>query len=283
MKFNYWKTKYFLDEIFFAVTNIILILKFNVESAVGKHQHMKKNIELKNKYKNKRGVLVANGPSINKQNLRPLRHEITFFINRSFLHKDYEYIQPTFHIIIDNKLASGEWDITFLDDIIAKNPKVIFILNAKWYENEKFKPYINNKKFNIYWVDMRLMINRTMMKLNIDLTKITYGAAVTGVAKLGMVYMGFKEIYFLGKDGDGLLRELLGIDTHFYGVNPENKLKNTENLASDLYMMSRAFVEWSHYLKLLHKEEVSAFNCTSGGIFDMFERQNFEEVFGSED
>ena len=72
---------------------------------------MKKNTELKNIFKDKKGFLVANGPSIKNQNLKPLKNEITFFfLNRAFLHQDYEFIKPKYHIFIDPKLATGEWD-----------------------------------------------------------------------------------------------------------------------------------------------------------------------------
>ena len=63
---------------------------------------------------------MANGPSIKNQDLKPLKNEITFFLNRAFLHQDYEFIKPKYHIFIDPKLATGEWDITFLDEFIKK-------------------------------------------------------------------------------------------------------------------------------------------------------------------
>ena len=75
------------------------------------------------------------------------------------------------------------------------------------------------------------------------------------------------------------MRELLRENSHFYGVNPENNEKNCEDLARDLYMMSRSFVEWTHFVQLLKSEEVKVYNCTQGGIFDMFERRNYENIF----
>ena len=88
------------------------------------------------------------------------------------------------------------------------------MLNAKWYYLDKFKPYIQDKRFKIYWVDMTLLTTPFHKNRVIDLTKVTYGAAVTGVAKIGMIYMGIKDIYFLGKDGNGLCYELIGKDSH---------------------------------------------------------------------
>ena len=56
-------------------------------------------------------------------------------------------------------MATGEWDITFLDEVVKKNPKVTFLLNSKWYYLDKFQPYIKDEKFKIYWVDMNLFPN----------------------------------------------------------------------------------------------------------------------------
>ncbi len=277
-KKNFWDYKQSLDDIFFEITNVALKVLFFTKAMFGKYDFMKKNVELKNKYHGKRGFLVANGPSINKQDLRLLKDEITFFVNRSFLHKDYEYIKPTFHVIVDNKLATGEWDITFLDQVLEKNPEVIFLLNSKWYHLSKFAPYKNDTRYKIYWVDMRLFTTPFDKYRKIDLTKITYGAAVTGVAKMSMVYMGMKDIYFLGKEGNGLCHELIGTDSHFYGVNPENNTKSVIDIYKDLYSMSLSIKNWTYFSKYCKRIGVNIYNCTEGGIFDMFERKKYEDV-----
>ena len=275
---NFWDYKQSIDDVFFEITNIALKVLFFIKGLSGQYSYMKKNSELKGIYNGRRGFLVANGPSINKQNLKPLKNEITFFVNRSFLHEDYSYIKPTFHVIVDNKLATGEWDINFLDIIIEKNPDVTFLLNSKWYHLEKFQPYKKDSRFTIYWVDMRLFTTPFDKYRRIDLTKITYGAAVTGVAKMSMVYMGMKEIYFLGKDGNGLCYDLIGLDSHFYGVNPENRTKSITDIYKDLYSMSLSIKNWTYFSKYCKRIGVNVYNCTDGGIFDMFERKKYEDV-----
>ncbi len=277
--YNFWDFKQSLDDVLFEIVNITLKMQFFVKALTGKYNFMKKNIELKDIYTQRRGFLVANGPSIKKQNLRLLKDEITFFVNRSFLHKDYEYIKPTYHVIVDNKLATGEWDIHFLDQIIEMNPKVIFLLNAKWYSVDKFQPYINNDRFNIYWVDMKLFTTPFHKHRKIDITKITYGAAVTGVAKISMVYMGMKNIYFLGQDGNGLCYELIGRDSHFYGTNAENHKKSIKDIYKDLFSMSMSIKNWTYFSAYCKRIGVNIINCTEGGIFDMFERKKFEDLF----
>ncbi len=277
-KFNFWDFKQRLDDYFFEIVNIAMKSIFFAKGLTGKYDYMKRNSELKDIFKGKRGFLVANGPSVNKQDLKPLKDEITFFVNRAFLHEDYAYIKPTFHVIVDSKLATGEWDIDFLDQVIEKNPEVTFLLNAKWYYMEKFQPYINDDRFKIYWVDMNLFTTPFHKNRKIDLTKLTYGAAVTGVAKMSMIYMGIKDIYFLGKDGNGLCYEIIGGDSHFYGTNPENSTKTMKDIYGDLFMMSLALKNWTYFNEYAKGLGVNIYNCTEGGIFNMFERKKFEEI-----
>ena len=157
------------------------------------------------------------------------------FLNRAFLHQDYEFIKPKYHIFIDPKLATGEWDITFLDEVYKKNPNVTFLLNAKWYYLEKFQPYINDKKFKIYWVDMNLFPTPFHKNRKIDLTKITYGLGAPGVALITMIYMGMKNIY-CWHDGNGLCYELLNLESHFYGTI--QKIIKTPKIILKIFIMS---------------------------------------------
>jgi len=276
--FKFWDFKQRLDDYYFEVVNITMKAIFLTKRLTGKYEYMKRNIELKNIHKGKKGFLIANGPSINKQNLKLLKNEITFFVNRSFLHKDYKYIKPTFHVIVDSKLATGEWNIDFLDKIIEVNPEVIFLLNAKWHYLDKFQPYIEDDRFKIYWVDTNLFTTPFYRYRKIDLTRLTYGSAVSGAATTSMIYMGIKDIYFLGQDGNGLCYEIIDRDSHFYGSNPENKRKKMKDIYSDLYMMSLTLKNWTYFNNYCKEIGVNIYNCTEGGIFNMLDRKKYEEV-----
>jgi len=277
-RFNFWDFKLRLDDYFFELVNIAQKIVFSTKNINGKYNFLKKNMELKDKFKNKRAFLVANGPSIKKQDLKPLKDEITFFVNRAFLHEDYEYIKPTFHIIVDPKLATGEWDIQFLDTILEKNPDVTFLLNYKWYHLDKFQPYIKDDRFKIYWVATDLFTTPFYKNRKIDITSLTYGAAVTGVAFMSSIYMGIKDFYFLGKDGNGLCYEILEEDSHFYGTNPENSQKTIKDIMKDLYMMHLSLKNWIYFSEYCQQIGFNVYNLTEGGIFNMFERKEIKDV-----
>jgi len=277
-KFNFWDFKLRLDDYFFEAVNKAQHFIFFIQGMNKKYSYMQKNIELKNLHAGEKAFLIANGPSIKKQNLKLLKNEITFFVNRSFLHEDYAYIQPTYHIFVDSKLATGEWEITMLNNVLDKNPNVIFLLNYKWYFLDKFKPYIDDTKFKIYWVNCALSTTPFHKTRKIDLTNITYGSAVTGVAFSSSIYMGIKNFYFLGQDGNGLCYELTQKESHFYGSNSENASKTSKDIIKDLYMMHLSLKHWHYFSDYCNHINFNVYNCGEGGIFDMFERKKYKDV-----
>jgi hypothetical protein len=279
VKFNFWDFKLRLDDYFFETINLIQRFIFFLQGINGKYSYIKKNTDLKDLHKGERAFLVASGPSIKNQDLTLLKDEITFFVNRSFLHEDYAHIQPTYHIFVDPKLASGEWEITMLDEVLAKNPQVTFFLNHKWYYLDKFKPYKENPKFKIYWINSSLPTTPFHKNRKMDLTTITYGSAVTGVAYVSSIYMGIKDFYFLGQDGNGLCYELTNGDSHFYGANPENAIKTSQDIVKDLYMMHLSLKYWCYFADYCKEIDFNVYNCTKGGIFNMFERKEYEDLF----
>jgi hypothetical protein len=273
-KVSGWDIKLYLDEVFFELINLAYKANFFIKNGKKKYG-LQRNLELKDKHIGQRCFVVGNGPSLNVQNLKLLKDEVAFFVNRAFLHPDYEYIQPTYHIIVDPKLQTGEWSITFLDQIAEKNPNVVFLLSAKWYNDPKFQPY--KKKFNIYWLDLRLIWTR-FFNGKINLSNINVCGAVVEVGIVSAIYMGMKEIYFLGVDGNGLCYNLIGQDSHSYGSNPEDLTKDMLTISKDLYFMSMSARKWVYIANYCEKIGIKLVNLTAGGIMDICPRKKFEEV-----
>ena len=270
-----WNYKILLDEIQFEVLNLIfhLLYLFNGGSS---YYDLKKNSKLKNIHSGKRCFVIGNGPSIKNDNLKLLRDEITFFVNRSFLLDDYKYIKPTYHVIVDPKLGTGEWPIKFLDQIREINPDVTFILNAEWRHKDIFKPYLN---WNIHWVYLKKSFTRFTVK-KVNLQKINFGGAVVESAVIAAIYMGLKNIYLYGVEFNGLFYELLGLDSHFYGKNPENQNKSMYDISKDLMFHSIALRRWGYLNKYCKKNNINLKNLTPKGVLDI-DRLNFLAVLKS--
>lgn len=269
-RFNFWDFKIASDDYIYEVANFIYRIK-----QLKLKKILRRNKELKNIHKSKRTFIILNGPSLNNQDIRKLKGEVLFFVNRGYKHPDYEYLSPTYHVIVDGKLNTGEWSFDMIDEIFKKNPNVKLMLNAKWYNLNKFSKFRNNP--NIYWIDTDLIFTRFFSR-DIDLTKLNPGRAVFGACFSVALYSGSRDIMFLGLDGNGLAHEILKSSSHFYGLNEDNNSKTCKDYIKDLYMMSNGLKSFFAISNYCDKKGVTITNLTDGGLLDMFERKNLKDV-----
>ena len=197
-------------------------------------------------------------------------------MNMGYFHKDYKQVQPNYHVFVDPKLASGEWDIGILDEIIELNPKVEFFLNSKWIYLDKFQTYINDPKFKIYWIEMNMFCTRFHQYESLNLARNTYGMGALGASIAIANYLGSKEMYLLGVESNAFCNESINKKSHFYGFNKDNN-----NMSSEMIYQSLFFNYL--YLNGMHNcakfsGKLNIFNCTPGGILNMFKRVPFEKA-----
>lgn len=268
-----------LDDLYFRLANYYRQAKFKIHGTIcRKYQCLQKNSRLKGHHEGERCFIIGNSPSVNNQNLKLLRDETTFMVNRAFLHPDYEIIKPTYHVIVDPKLGTGEWDLDFLRQAQEKNSDVTFLLHADWYSMSRFEQV--KRRYNIYWLLQTLDPIPNTRKMFCDLTRITYSMYVVEQAITAAMYMGFKDIYFTGVEGNGLFLLLQEQASHFYGKNQEDSTKVTDpiELSRALAHKSRWIRSW-YYLSLFAEQHGhNIVNLTDGGILNMFKRDQFENV-----
>lgn len=247
---------------------------------LNKNKYLLKNKELKNIYYNKRCFVLGNGPSLNNQKIELLKDEIVFMVNRSFLDERYKIIKPKYHVIVDNKLATGEWPITYLDDISDLNPDVTFLLNSKWYDLELFKTYKN--KYNIYWIDQSLQFTSFNLNRKIDLTKKTYGKNVVEQGIVVASYMGIDKIYITGVDGDGFVNLLLNQPSHSYGSNEDDikKFQSWQGIRESISSVSNWMLTWSYLNHYILNNKSKIINLSGRGIITMVDTDNFDNIVG---
>jgi hypothetical protein len=270
-----WEVKQKWDDLFFTVCNGLYRIRYFKDGGARGHGLLK-NTDLSNCHNGSRVCVVGNGPSVQKQNLKLLANEIVFFVNRGFLHPDYEFISPRYHVFVDPKMASGEWPLSFLDEVAEKNPDVIFLLNSRWFGLPKFQKYKN--KYRIYWLAQTLFMQSRCYKL-IDLSKIGVGGAVVEQCVLASLYMGAKDIYFVGVDGNGLCYNLVDKQSHYYGSNSEDLESSFMTTVINLSMMSKGLQQWSRISMYCEYLGINLVNLTEGGVIDCCKRQQFEDIF----
>lgn len=263
-----WNFKSKLDGLFYRCLNILLHILFLIKSQA---RILKLNRAFKNRFKGESFYIVLNGPSVSEQDLSVLIGKKVVFVNRGYNHPLYSQIKPVFHVIIDPKLATGEWPIEMLDEIVALNPAVILVLNYKWYNLKQFEKVKSERE--IIWINTDKNMTSGFSGA-IDLTKPLPGFAVFGAALFSVIYCGAHTVYFTGFDANGLCHEMLKQSSHFYGVNEDNLKKTTKDYIIDLQMMSLNLNNlWllSDYLK---RQNIECINLTKGGLLDMFKRKD---------
>jgi len=275
---NILKKDHFLigEIIINEIINFYSYLIFNLKNIFGYYKFLKKNIELKNIYKDKRIIIIANGPSVNNFDLKKVKNELLIMVNRSFLHPDYEFIKPNFHIFVDPKLATGVWPLEYIDIIFKKNPDVKLILNANWYHLEKFNKLRKNK--NVYWVKSKIT-SLYLKKFNNNLCSIFSTLGVTGNAVSLASYLGSKKIYILGMELNGVIKMLNNEDSHFNGKDPDYNQHTILDWSRDLGSNARGLRYWYIFSETLKKKDIHLINLSNTGLFNFVPSEDYNQLF----
>lgn len=252
---DFWHLMIKKDDYILSFVDILLCVKYRIQNIFRDHSSF--NIS-----RNSDSIfIVLNGPSVKEQDLSVLKGKDVIFVNRGFYHPQYSVIQPRFHFFVDPKMINGTWDLNWLDVIMQMNPVVTFAMPEEWKKN-KLRPFIA-KGYRFFWLPFQGKCNCI---------------GVSGAAFEFAIKSGYKKIYFTGFEATGLASELLKVNSHFYGVNNENSIKSCYNYEQDLYMMSRQLHDLQKLAKRCKRNGISVYNCTEGGILDMFERKKINET-----
>lgn len=215
-------------------------------------------------HKGKRCFIVCNGPSLKDIDFSLLKNEITLGMNRIYLMKEQNGFMPTYLGCIDKNSQI----LQFHDDLDNLDIPCFFIFNLRKYFSKKDNQFFFKLRFS--------------PKFQTDCSKLLgSGGSVTYSMIQMAFYMGFSEVYIIGKDhsfnttaAPGTAIKSDGNDqNHFIkgyykpGMRWDAPHIETEELA---YKFSReAFEKAGRVIK----------NATVGGKLEVFERVNFYSLF----
>lgn len=150
---------------------------------------IKKNKEIKNKYKGKRCFILGNAPTINDIDITLLENEYVFVMSTFYNHPDYDKLKNTIfstvHLIVFNENEEFNWLKTMNDN--SKSTDVFFFNIAQKNAIEKNNFFSGKKIYYIATAD----IERTY-----NISKITENYQTNIIQALEIaIYMGFTEIY----------------------------------------------------------------------------------------
>lgn len=258
---------------------------YSIENIFPKPE-LSSNKELKDIHKGQRCFILGSGHSIMTQDMTKLNGEIVMTQNHFQAHKDIASIHPRYHVVIP-KFHSADYDqdwIDWLKDMETKLPAdttFFFGLNTK----ELIAQHTQLSKRSKFIVSGIHAI--ALNKAKIDLTKriMNVPTVITQCISIAL-YMGFKEIYLAGFDLDQLCLLAKSRDNvRFYGhsqiTRNEAEKKIEDDSGSSGFDFFNYWMIWKQ-LNLLndyansHSQKI--INVTNGGMLNMFERMNYDEV-----
>ena len=254
------------------------------------HHDLKKNIELKDKYNNKRIFILGSGSSILHYDLKVLKNEFVMTQNSFHMHEDIYDIEPNFHCVVPYYQSEKEYStwIEYIGDMKEKMLGTTFIwgLNTKaLIDNHhpdlvKHSYYIRTKYNLLTLKKAKVNISKTIMNIPTVLTQCLTVA----------IYMGFREIYLLGFDLDQICHTNDRTFGRFYGMSKitDTKFEEDAERNSDLETTDGWYTWW-----LLNKQffllksyadqnNINIINGTQGGILSYFKREPIENIIGQE-
>ena len=254
------------------------------------HPDLKKNIELKDKYNNKRIFILGSGSSILLYDLKVLKNEFVMTQNSFHMHEDIYDIEPNFHCVVPYYQSEKEYStwIEYIGDMKEKMSSTSFIwgLNTKALidnhhpELIKQSYYIRTKYNSLTLKKAKVNISKTIMNIPTVLTQCLTVA----------IYMGFREIYLLGFDLDQICHTNDRTFGRFYGMSKitDTKFEEDAERNSDLETTDGWYTWW-----LLNKQffllksyadqnKIKIINGTQGGILSYFKREPIENIIGQE-
>ena len=255
---------------------------------------LKKNFRFKNIHAGKRCFIIGNGPSIREQNLAFLRDEITFTVNQLAKSPKFEEISTQYHVWADPNFfknlelkSEGDYRLLEIMKTLPEYAECFFPYSSAHDYVEKFElgTFIN---VNYYEADVSVGNDE-----EIDFTRyIRGGYSVVQYAIRLAIYMGFKEIYLLGCECTGILNVLYAkmsdysSVTHCYDIDEAEKERDREmykDVPLEAYYRSEIgiFEEYKLINNYCNQNNIKIFNCTKGGLLDVFLRRNYDEVFST--
>ncbi len=257
-----------------------------------KHSNLiKTNINLKNKHKGEKCFILGSGPSINDEDLKPLKNEIVFALNNFYVHDDFSEIMrgevEKYYMTapIHPPQTETEWKDWFSDmeQHMPKNVNLIFGISN---QNNNIKSILSHHNlfvnFKKYWYYAGININDyyNYKPRDIDITRMTWIADTISIYSIIVaIYMGFSEIYLLGMDHNYICNNKSNYRFYKDGIHQndedERMLKDTsltKHLSFSIYKV------FHQYELLSNNSDTEIYNTSRNSLLDIFEYVTFKDI-----
>lgn len=234
-------------------SNIWILPQMHQEGIERLHERLR---VFRRRYADKRCFIIGNGPSLKMEDLDRLGENGEICFGMNVIHKAYK---------------NTKWRPDF---VCVKDPLVIVQNYESIKENNSCPILINDKKLFYYWeTDENEYPYRDIQEkvfFSEDIAAgCSSGASVSYTVIQIAAYMGFSEIYLLGLDCSNW-------GAHFNGDYWAEKEAFRDPDEARIFRAYRIAEDYSR----THGFRI--FNATRGGCLEVFERVEFDSLFGKE-
>lgn len=229
---------------------------------------------LKNKHAGERCFLIGNGPSLTSEDLDMLAGEYTIGCNLIFKIYEQTVWRPSYYCVSDSGITRTH-SRQLLDNVECKDLVIrdfpYHFMEVKPWDAIRL-PYISVPWYKVHgnFLEFHYLSHATIMSMMIEFAH----------------YMGFKEIYLIGVDGTSASKKGSHFtDSYFseemkkYGNAVKQKtIKNYDPAVQAVYLQKRTLWVFGLLREFSEKNGFKIYNATRGGVIEVFERANLDEV-----
>lgn len=250
-------------------------LQFKVRSIFFKSKY-KKLERFKDKYKGERVFFIGNGSSLTNDDLAKLKDEYTCATN-GFVRgiKEIQY-EPTIYGFTDGCMVEDEYCKKEIMEL-----RHSFIFYPKRHDLKRAGYKILQAMPNAYEYPMKdtanwiIFFGKTPAGFSSNITEeVFYGFTCVYAMAQVLAYMGFTEIYLLGMDciyrkGERSYQDMRSVD----------RIKKGELGGKTV---NEFILAWQKVREYTDSKGIQVFNATRGGMLEVFQRVNLDEVLKRE-
>lgn len=219
----------------------------------------------RNRHEGERGVLVANGPSLNDMDLSFLRHEICIGLNKIFLGFRRFRFYPRYYVAVNRK-------------VIEQSVEEIKALSAVKFISSRGKDLIGENALT-YLIETA---NRPERFYHDIAEGVQEGWTVTYAALQIAFFLGFKEIVIIGMD-----------HRYFYSGEPNQAQvlegEDPNHFSPDYFGggqtwdnpdLARSGLAYRFARREFEKADRRIIDATLNGACSVFEKADYRKLFG---
>ena len=241
---------------------------------VRKHKDLlRPNAVLKDRHLGERCFILGNGPSLADVDLSRVAGEQTFVVNKFALHPEAEKANAKYYLCLDWKFGAGLWGTDFINRLEKAAPKAVCFMQSDGLEFCQRNTLLVGHPKHLVLPLQRFSASSTNVE-GIDLCgAFPSGSNVILTAIATAIYLGFREIYLLGVDGNGLV---LPGATHFYGkVNEhETQISFEYSLLSMLLTMR----EYRFLYEICERQEIKLRHINPSSVLTAIPQASWDDV-----